>query len=423
MTVNGNRKKVVIIGGGFAGVKAARGLENVAVDVTLIDKNSYHVFQPLLYQTALGMLAPSDITRPIRSILRRNENAQVLMEEVTDIDRAAKKVALRDGDTLSYDYLILAAGSTSSYFGHNEWAKNAPSLKSIEDALEIRTRVLLTFEHAERDVSRGGPQPDLHFAVIGGGPTGVELAGAIANICRDVLWREYKHVRPEAAKVSLYEAAPRILPMFPEDLQQKAIDQLAALGVSVNTNAAITDIQADYIQVGEERIPTITTIWAAGVAPSPLGKKLGLPIDRRGCVVVNEYLNPEGEPGIFVCGDLAAVTENGRRIPAVAQPAMQMGAHAAKQIAADLGGKHRTRFHYFDKGDMATIGRGAAIAKVVWPFSAKWSGFIAWITWLVIHLAFVSGADRQFSVLFTWIYSYLSKSARSRLVIRPQRLL
>jgi NADH dehydrogenase len=420
--MNGNRKTVVIIGGGFAGVKAARGLENFPVDITLVDKNSYHVFQPLLYQTALGMLAPSDITRPIRTILRRSKNTQVLMEEVVDIDRAKKLVSLRDGETLSCDYLILAAGSTSSYFGHNEWAKNAPSLKSIEDALDIRTRVLLTFEHAERDVSRGGPQPHLHFAVIGGGPTGVELAGAIANLCRDVLWKEYKHVRPEAAQVSLYEAAPRILPMFPERLQQTAIAQLETLGVSVHTNAAITDIQADYIQVGGEKIPAVTTIWAAGVAPSPLGKALGLPVDRRGCVTVNQYLNPEGEPDIFVCGDLAAVTENGRRIPAVAQPAMQMGEHAARQIAMDLAGKPRTAFHYFDKGDMATIGRGAAIANVVWPFRAKWSGFVAWITWLVVHLAFVSGADRQFSVLFTWIYSYLSKTARSRLVIRPRQL-
>jgi NADH dehydrogenase len=368
------------------------------------------------------MLAPSDITRPIRTILRRSKNTQVLMEDVVDIDRAKKLVTLRDRVTLSYDYLILAAGSTSSYFGHNEWAKNAPSLKSIEDALDIRTRVLLTFEHAERDVSRGGPQPHLHFAVIGGGPTGVELAGAIANLCRDVLWKEYKHVRPEAAQVSLYEAALRILPMFPERLQQRAIAQLETLGVSVHTNAAITDIQADYIQVGGEKIPAVTTIWAAGVAPSPLGKALGLPVDRRGCVTVNQYLNPEGEPDIFVCGDLAAVTENGRRIPAVAQPAMQMGEHAARQIAMDLAGKPRTAFHYFDKGDMATIGRGAAIANVVWPFRAKWSGFVAWITWLVVHLAFVSGADRQFSVLFTWIYSYLSKTARSRLVIRPRQL-
>ena len=420
--MNGNRKTVVIIGGGFAGVKAARGLENLPVDMTLVDKNSYHVFQPLLYQTALGMLAPSDITRPIRTILRRSKNTQVLMEDVVDIDRAKKLVTLRDGVTLSYDYLILAAGSTSSYFGHNEWAKNAPSLKSIEDALDIRTRVLLTFEHAEKDVSRGGPQPHLHFAVIGGGPTGVELAGAIANLCRDVLWKEYKHVRPEAAQVSLYEAGPRILPMFPERLQQRAIAQLETLGVSVHTNAAITDIQADYIQVRGEKIPAVTTIWAAGVAPSPLGKALGLPVDRRGCVTVNQYLNPEGEPDIFVCGDLAAVTENGRRIPATAQPAMQMGEHAARQIAMDLAGKPRTAFHYFDKGDMATIGRGAAIANVVWPFRAKWSGFVAWITWLVVHLAFVSGADRQFSVLFTWIYSYVSKTARSRLVIRPPQL-
>jgi NADH:quinone reductase (non-electrogenic) len=419
---NGNRKQVVIIGGGFAGVKSARGLENLPVDVTLIDKNSYHVFQPLLYQAALGLLAPSDITRPIRSILQRSRNIEVLMDEVTDIDRGNSRIFLRDGHTLSYDYLILAAGSTSSYFGHNEWSKYAPSLKSIEEALDIRTRVLLTFEHAEKEVSRGGPQPHLHFVVIGGGPTGVELAGAIANICRDVLWKEYKHVRPEAAKVSLYEAAPKILPMFPDDLQRKAIEQLTALGVAVHTNAAIIDIQADHIQVGHDKIPAITTIWAAGVAPSPLGAKLGLPLDRRGCVNVNEYLNPEGEPNIFVCGDLAAVTENGRRIPAVAQPAMQMGAHAAEMIAADLRGRSRTPFHYFDKGDMATIGRNAAVAKVVWPFRANWSGFMAWISWLLVHLVFLSGADRQMSVLFTWIYSYFTKTAKSRLIIGSKAL-
>jgi NADH dehydrogenase len=413
------RPKVVIIGGGFAGVQAAKRLGHAPVDVVLLDRNNFHVFQPLLYQTAMSVLSPSDIARPLRSILSGFKNVEVLMAEATEIDRVQKRVMLADGEALPYDYLIVASGSTSSYFGHNEWAAHAFSLKSIGDALAIRTRLLLSFEQAERDMSQGAPQPALHFVVIGGGPTGVELAGCLADITKHVLRKDFLHVDPSQTKISLYEGSPTILPPFPEELQKKALEQLIALGVEVHTNARITDIQRDFIIVGDQKVPSTLTLWAAGVTPSSLGKSLGCPMDRRGAVIVNLELNPEGEPNIFVCGDLAAVTENGRRIPSVAQPAMQMGAHTAKLIKADLAGKARTPFHYFDKGDMATIGAKAAVARIAWPFQANWSGVLAWLTWLLVHLAFLSAADQQISVLFTWVYSYLTKSARSRLITQP----
>ena len=418
-TVNNgvHRPQVVIVGGGFAGVQAAKRLGNMQADVVLLDRNSYQVFQPLLYQTAMSVLSPADIARPIRTILRRFKNVEVLMAEVTEIDRGGRRVVLQDGDAIYYDYLILATGSTSSYFGDDEWAKHAPSLKSIEDAVEIRTRILLAFEQAERAMSQGAPQPLLHFIVIGGGPTGVELAGAIADITKNVLNKDFRHIDPAQARVSLYEGSPSVLGTFPEDLQKKAAQQLTALGVQVHTNARITDIQSDFIMVRDEKVPSTVTLWAAGVAPSSLGSKLGCPLDHRGCVIVDRFLNPEGEPRIFVCGDLAAVTENGRRIPAVAQPAMQMGMHAAKLIEADSAGKARTPFHYFDKGDMATIGVKAAVARITWPFTANWSGAPAWLTWLLVHLVFLDGGDRRFSILFTWIYSYLTKTARSQLIV------
>ncbi|MEI9980316.1 MAG: NAD(P)/FAD-dependent oxidoreductase [Edaphobacter sp.] len=415
------RKKVIIVGGGFAGIEAAKYLGRNApnVDVIVIDRLSYTTFQPLLYQVALGVLSPSDITRPVRSILSPYRNVEVILSEVIDIDRTARSITLVDSMQLSFDYLVLATGCTSSYFGNDSWAESAPSLKSIDDAIEVRSRVLLAFEEAEYMAARTGATPSLHFVIIGGGPTGVELAGALADITQRVLNRDFRHIRTEDSKISLYEGGDTILAAFPPDLQEKGKQQLMSLGVSVHTKTRITEIGARHLVVGDQRIDATVVLWAAGVAPSTLGKKLGLPLDRRGAVEVDSFLNPSGEPNIFVCGDLASATENGKRIPAVAQPAMQMGKHAAIAILADLNGKPRTPFHYFDKGDMATIGTRKAVARIAWPFRAQWSGRPAWLTWLFVHLAFLSGADHQLSVLFTWLYAYLTKTTRSRLIGIP----
>jgi NADH dehydrogenase len=414
-------KKVAIIGGGFAGIEAAKHLRGSDVHVTVIDRSSYHTFQPLLYQVALAVLSPSDITRPIRSILGAAANIDVLLGEVEKISRENQKVILKSGECLDYDYLVLASGSTSSYFGNDRWSLHAPALKSIVNAVEIRTRLLLEFEKAEAQGQRSESVPDIHFVVIGGGPTGVELAGAIADVCRNVLNRDFHYVRPREARISLYEGGPAILAAFPPKLQAEGLAQLKELGVAVHTGVHITDIHEGAVFVEGKEVASNVTLWAAGVAPSALGAALGVPLDKRGAVVVNEFLNPEGNPNVFVCGDLAAVTENGRRIPAVAQPAMQMGKHAARLIIADIKGKARTPFHYFDKGDMATIGTRKAVARVAWPFKAQWSGRLAWITWLVVHLSFLSGLDHQMSVLFTWLYTYITKTTRSRLIVIPER--
>jgi len=414
-------KKVIIVGGGFAGIEAAKYLGRKAptAQVLLIDRLSYTTFQPLLYQVALGVLSPSDITRPIRSVLSRYPNVEVLMQEVQSIDRTSRSITLSDSTRLEFDYLMLATGSTTSYFGNDSWSGVAPSLKSIPDAVEVRSRVLRTFEEAELASKKSGVDSPLHFVVIGGGPTGVELAGAIADITRRVLNRDYKHVRTQESRITLFEGSATLLAAFPPFLREKGRQQLESLGVEVHTGARITEIGLTHVQVGERRVDANVVLWAAGVAPSPLGKGLDAPLDRRGCVEVDRFLNPVGETNIFVCGDLAAVTENGKRVPAVAQPAMQMGRHAAQSIVADLNGAPRKAFHYFDKGDMATIGTRKAVARIAWPFRAQWYGRPAWLTWLFVHLAYVSGADHQLSVLFTWLYTYLSKTTRSRLIGTP----
>lgn len=410
-----SRKRIVIVGAGFAGIEAAKQLADADVDVIVIDRRSYHTFQPLLYQVALAVLSASDIIHPIRSVLSRYSNIDVLMEEVVGIDRTQRAVELSTGRSISFDYLVLATGCTSSYFGHDDWASHAPSLKSIPDAVEIRSRVLAAFERGESE-ALVGMRSDIHFVIIGGGPTGVELAGAIADISQRVIARDFHYVRTQDSRISIFEGSPSILAAFAPGLQMKALEQLQSLGVAVHTNARITKIGSDYIIVGSEKIHATVILWAAGVAPSPLGGLLNVPLDRKGAVVVNEHLNPPEEPTIFVCDDLAAVTENGRRVPAVAQPAMQMGKHAARLILADLSGKPRTAFHYFDKGDMATIGARKAVARVAWPFTAQLSGRLAWFAWLFVHLAYLGGLDRQLSVLFTWVVTYITKTARSRII-------
>jgi len=416
-TVEGRRPRVVVVGGGFAGIAAARTLGRMAVDVTLIDKSNHHTFQPLLYQVALAVLSPADIATPIRTVLRGSRNVEVLMDEVTGFDTEQGRVHLGSGAQIEYDYLIVASGSTHSYFGHDDWEKRAPGLKSIENAIEIRRRVLLAFELAERQVVETGAHPPLNFVVIGGGPTGVELAGAIAEIAKFFLERDFRHIDPRKAKVLLVEGGPRILPSYPEDLSQMAVEQLNKLGVEVHLGKQVEDIQDGHILIqGGERIDSIVTIWGAGVAASPLGKLLGVETDKRGAVLVNRTLNPAGHPEIFVCGDLAHFVQDGKQVPGVAQPAMQMGTHAARMIRQDLMRLPRSHFRYFDKGDMATIGRFSAVADLKWPFKAHWGGFPAWATWLLVHLVFIIGFRNRIAVLFQWGWTYLFYTRGSRLI-------
>jgi NADH dehydrogenase len=425
----GRRNRVVILGGGFAGINAAMDLAKLPVDVTIVDRKNYHLFQPLLYQVALAVLSPADIAQPIRSLMRDHPNIDVLMDEAVGFDLPEQRVHLKTGVELEYDYLIIATGSTHSYFGRDDWAKLAPGLKTIEDATEIRRRVLLAFELAERQMMESGTHPPLNFVIVGGGPTGVELSGAISDIAKLYMAKDFRHIDPSMAQVLILEGSPDILAAYPPDLQRKAGEQLNALGVKFRTNAHVTDVRPGYVMVGDERIDAVVTLWAAGVQASPLGKLLGFETDRRGCVIVDSHLNPPGHPEIFICGDLAHVEENGRQLPGVAQPAMQMGRYAAKRIgrliAVSLGSDGSGRdepFHYFDKGDMATIGRKAAVANIQWPFKGHWSGFPAWVTWLVVHIFFLIGFRNRLAVFRQWAWTYLTFHDGARLITGSQEL-
>ena len=420
------RPRVVIVGGGFAGIHAARGLARLPVDVTLVDRRNHHTFQPLLYQVALAVLSPADIAQPIRTILRRQQNAEVLMDEVTGIDADARQIALASGAQLPYDYLVLATGATHSYFGRDDWAPLAPGLKTVEDATEIRRRVLLAFELAERQMVEHGWHPPLNFVVIGGGPTGVELAGAISDIAQLYMRHDFRHIDPSKSRVLLLEGSPRVLGTYPEDLSAKAEAALRRLGVEVHTHTHVTAIGPGWVEAeangASSRIDAAVTLWAAGVEASPLGSLLGAPHDHRGCVVVDRRLNPPGMPEVFVLGDLAHFEQDDHQVPGVAQPAMQMGDHLAKILAADLAGQPRPAFRYFDKGDMATIGRMDAVAKVEWPFKAHWSGFPAWATWLTVHIFFLIGFRNRLSVFAAWIWTYFTFTRGARLITGDQRL-
>jgi NADH dehydrogenase len=354
------------------------------------------------------------------------------MDEVIAFDVSAHRVHLKSGAELIYDYLILATGSTHSYFGKQEWAAIAPGLKTIEDATEIRRRVLLAFELAERQTVETGSHPPLNFVIVGGGPTGVELAGAISDIARLYMTKDFRHIDTKTASVLILEGSPHLLGAYPEDLQKKALQQLNALGVQVRINAHVTDIQPGHVMVGDERIESICTLWAAGVQASPLGRMIaeatGMPqcLDRRGCVQVDEHLNPPGHQEIFVCGDLSHVEQDGQQVPGVAQPAMQMGDYAADRInllvTAPSAAAHQKGFRYFDKGDMATIGRKAAVARIAWPFHAHWSGFFAWAMWLVVHIFFLIGFRNRWSVFRNWAYTYIRLRDGVRLIIGSQEL-
>lgn len=416
------RARVVIVGAGFGGIHAALALHHLPVDVTVVDRRNHHIFQPLLYQVALAVLSPADIAQPIRTILRRQQNTEVLMDEVSAIDVRSRVVSLASGVLLPYDYLVLATGATHSYFGKDEWAMQAPGLKSIEDATEIRRRVLLAFELAERHMQEHGWHPPLNFVVIGGGPTGVELAGAISDIAKLYMRHDFRHIDPTKARVMLIDNGPRVLAAYPEDLSAKAERELFRLGVEVHTKCAVTGVGPGWVEANNQRIDSAVTLWAAGVQASPLGKMLGAPTDKRGCVIVDAQLNPPGLPEVFILGDLAHFEQDGHQVPGVAQPAMQMGDHVGKIIAADLASKRRPPFRYFDKGDMATIGRMAAVAKVEWPFKAHMSGFPAWVIWIFVHIFFLIGFRNRIAVFSQWVWSYLTFTRGARLITGSQNL-
>jgi NADH dehydrogenase len=416
------RPRVIIVGAGFGGLHAAKALAHLAVDVTVLDRRNHHTFQPLLYQVALAVLSPANIAQPVRSILHSQTNTEVLMDKVVGIDVEERQVCLGSGSCLQYDYLVLATGATHSYFGHEEWAPLAPGLKTIEDATEIRRRVLLAFELAERQMQEHGWHPPLNFVVIGGGPTGVELAGAISDIAKLYMRHDFRHIDPTKARVLLLDTGPRILATYPPDLSAKAEAELTKLGVEVRTSTQVTGLGPGWVEAGGNRIEAAVTLWAAGVQPSALGKLLGAPLDRRGCVIVDAQLNPPGLPEVFVLGDLAHFEQDGRQIPGVAQPAMQMGDQVGRIIAADLAGKPRPAFRYFDKGDLATIGRLSAVAKVEWPFKAHMSGFLAWVTWISVHIFFLIGLRNRLAVFGAWVWTYFTFTRGARLITGDQHL-
>jgi NADH:ubiquinone reductase (H+-translocating) len=409
-----NSKQIVIIGGGFAGLDAARALGRADVRVTLVDRYNHHVFQPLLYQVATAGLSPGDIASPIRWILRNQANLRVLLATVERIDAAARRLHLDGGDTLAYDALIVASGVTHSYFGHDDWPPRAPGLKTLNDALEIRRRVLLAFERAEREDNRARQQELLTFAIVGGGPTGVELAGALAEIARQALKSEFDNVDPATSRILLIEAGPSILPTFPSSLQRSARRALERLGVEVVEGRPVTSIGDDAVQLGEDRIAAGTVLWAAGVQASSLGRGFGTEVDRAGRVVVNEDLSVPGYPEIFIAGDLALFThQTGKPLPGVAQAAKQLGKHAARNALRHLRGEPTAPFRYRDPGNLATIGRNAAIADFGF---FRLSGYPAWLFWLFLHIFFLIGFRNRISVMLQWAVSYLTYQRSVRLI-------
>jgi len=412
--IQGARPRVVIVGGGFGGLYAARALGRAPVDVTVVDRTNHHVFQPLLYQVATASLAPRDVAYPIRVVLRGQRNTTVYMAEATAIDTSARHVVLTDG-WLAYDYLVVAPGARHSYFAHPEWEEFAPGLKTMEDALAIRRRVLLAFERAEREGDPERRRALLTFVVVGGGPTGVELAGAIAEIACTVMVQDFRHIDSRDTRTILVEAGPRILPASPAGLSAKAERSLRRLCVEVRTGASVTGIAADAVTIGEERVCAATILWAAGVQPSPLARSLGVPLDRAGRVIVDRDLTIPKHPEIFVVGDLAACAgADGRPLPGLAPVALQQGRHAAHNILRAMRGEPLAAFRYRDRGTMATIGRAAAVADIR---GLRLSGFPAWLAWCFIHILWLIGFRNRFAVLFEWAWAYFTLQRSSRLIV------
>jgi NADH:quinone reductase (non-electrogenic) len=406
---------VVIVGGGFAGLTAARTLRHAPVRITLIDRHNHHVFQPLLYQVATAGLSSTNIAAPLRHILRRQGNATVLLADATGVDLRRRRLILRDGE-MAYDFLILAAGATHSYFGHEEWSRHAPGLKTLDDAIDIRRRVLLAFEEAERETDEARRTEWLTFVVVGAGPTGVEMAGTLAEIARHTLRGEFRHIDPARARVILVEGTDRVLPPYSPKLSDKAQRQLEGLGVAVFTKKMVTGVDATGVWLGEERIAARTIVWAAGVAASPIGRSLGVPVDRAGRVKVASDLTIPGHKEVFVVGDLALIEQDGRPVPGVAPAANQMGARAARNIIRAVEGQPLSAFRYVDKGSLATIGRRAGVAAIgrlqLW-------GAPAWLAWLVIHIFFLIGFRNRIVVMLDWALAYLTYQRYARLLLGP----
>jgi NADH dehydrogenase len=413
--------RVVILGGGFGGLGAAHTLKNAPLEVTLLDRCNYHLFQPLLYQVATGSLSPANIAAPLRQILRRQKNTKVLFAEAVDIDASNRRVILSDGE-VPYDTLIVATGSTHQYFGHDEWEKFAPGLKTVEDATAMRRRILLAFEAAEREPDPAKLKAWMTFVIVGGGPTGAELAGALGEIAHDTLTHDFRDIDPRRTQIILVEGTDRALPSYPPKLSEAARKMLVRLGVTVRTGAMVIDVKADSVTIREgdrtESIATRTVLWAAGVLASPLGiilsKKAGAPVDKFGRVLVNPDLSVSGHPEIFVVGDLANFShQTGKPLPGVAQPAIQQGRYVGKVIRARLQNKKLPPFHYFDKGNLATIGRGAAVADLNW---LQISGLPAWLIWIFIHLLYIVQFQNRLLVLLQWAWLYITFDRSARLI-------
>jgi NADH dehydrogenase len=409
------QKHVVIVGAGFAGLTAAHELRRAPVRITIIDRSNHHLFQPLLYQVATAALSPADIAAPIRQIFRHQANVAVMLAEATSVDVPAKRVVLADG-SVDYDILIVATGATHAYFGHDEWAEHSTGLKSLRDALRIRQRVLMAFEVAEREPDEARRRAWMTFVIVGGGPTGVELAGTLAEVSRQTLARDFRRINTASARVILIEASPRVLGAYTEDLSQSARTQLEKLGVAVWTGVQVTGIDADGVCIGSERIHAHTVIWAAGVAGSPLARSLGVPLDRAGRAFVEPELTIPGRDDVYLIGDLAHLERDGALVPGVAPAAMQQGRHAAANIVRALDGRPRQPFHYVDKGMLATIGRGAAVARIG---RIKASGFLAWLLWLFVHILFLIGFRNRLVVMIQWAWSYITFDRGARLITEP----
>ncbi len=411
------KKRVVVIGGGFAGLWTVRALRKAPVSITLIDRNNHHLFQPLLYQVATAGLAAPSIAAPLRHILRDQRNVTVLMGEVTTIDKEARQVSMGER-RIPYDYLLVASGATHAYFGRDEWARHAPGLKNLDDAFAIRAHILSAFEEAEAAASDAACAACLSFVVIGGGPTGVEMAGTLAEIARHTLARDFRNIDPRQARVMLIEAGPRVLSTFAEDLSAKARKQLEKLGVEVHTGAAVSEIGQDFLRFGEQRVAARTILWAAGVAASPLGKQLagnaGAELDRAGRVRVQPDLSLAAHPEIFVAGDLASVISNGKPVPGVAPAAKQMGAQVARNILARIAGVATRPFKYTDFGALATIGRHSAVAQLP---KLRFSGVLAWWFWLVLHIYFLIGFRSRLIVLINWAWAYFTYARGARIIV------
>ncbi|HUF09385.1 MAG TPA: NAD(P)/FAD-dependent oxidoreductase [Rhodothermales bacterium] len=416
--------RVFIVGGGFGGINAAQALAKAPVELTVFDRRNHHVFQPLLYQVATASLSPADISAPIRTILRTQKNCQVALAEITGVDVDKRHLMLRDGH-VQYDYLVLAAGATHAYFGHDDWAAVAPGLKSLEDAVELRRRILLAFETAEYEGSDDARRAALTFGIVGAGPTGVELAGAIMEIAAQTIPRDYRHIDTRTTRVILFEGADRVLPPFPPELSARAQRDLEKMGVEVHLGSMVTNVTTEGIYIGDEFIPVRNVFWAAGVQSSPLGRSLGVPLDRSGRVIVGPDLTIAGRPEVFVIGDMAAATfaDTGEPVPGVAQAAIQMGRFAGKTIADEVAGRtspaHRGEFVYRDKGSMAVIGKAKAVAHIR---NRKFGGFLAWLIWGGIHIAFLIGFRNRIQVLMSWFWNWLLNARDARLIIGEAHL-